>query len=396
MDISNYLKGHIERQGPISFSMLMQTALYHPSWGYYEQATPPIGRAGDYTTAPELSERFGVCLATQIMEVLTELGGGSILEMGPGSGKLARDILMELNARDALPEAYYLFDISEKLAQHQTDYLRAQLPEHVFQRVRFQKNLPINQPFKGVIIGNEVMDAMPVEAITKQAGKWRRKMIDCTNDVLHWATEAEDAPSSYATDLASGWCLRLPDGYQTEVQTQYKTCLTPLFESLSEGVLILIDYGFTQKEYYHPDRFMGTIMGHSRHKIEMNPLINLGKQDLTAHVNFCHLANEALQVGFDLSGFTTQAFFLLNLGIIDGSLKGLPAETTHANNQIKYLIWPTEMGELFKVVALNKNYTRPLKGFEMYDLRHKMNIHEPKYWKENKKARPIKITTSDL
>jgi SAM-dependent MidA family methyltransferase len=396
MPIEGYLKDHIDKQGPISFSMLMQNALYHPDWGYYEQTPPPIGRSGDFTTAPEISERFGVCLARQITEILEQIGGGSVLEIGPGSGKLAHDILMELHARKALPKSYHLFDVSDALARHQANYLRLTLPPEAFACIKFEKSLPTNKPFKGVIIANEVMDAIPVETIVKQSGTWRRRMVSYEKDTFHWHVEDESAKPSEATELASSWCLRLPDDYQTEIQTNYKACLTPLYESLTEGIMLIIDYGFTQKEYYHPDRHMGTVIGHTRHKVQLNPLVHIGQQDLTAHVNFCHLTNEALRLGFDLAGFTTQAFFLLNLGIIDGNLKGLPSESAHANNQIKQLIWPTEMGELFKVLALSKNHDKKLQGFDMYDLRHKMNIHDPKYWEKNKKQKPKIISTSDL
>ena len=332
------------QQGWISFARYMEIALYSPGLGYYAAGASKFGASGDFTTAPEHSHLFGRSLARQIAQILAETGG-EILEVGAGSGKLACDVLLELQNLDALPDRYYILELSATLQTRQRETITEQAPQWL-KRVQWLDRLP--QTFTGVIFGNEVLDAMPVHLVTRSHGALCERGVALNAEQLAWV----DRPMEYGALLEAATALDLPEGYVTEINLAAPAFIASLADCLTRGVLLFIDYGFPRAEYYHPQRNQGTLMCHYRHHAHGDPFFWPGLQDITAHVDFSTLATNTPDL--QLLGYATQANFLINCGITD-----LLAETSPENvtqylplaNQVQYLLSPAEMGELFKVIA---------------------------------------------
>ena len=353
------------QQGWISFARYMEITLYSPGLGYYAAGASKFGASGDFTTAPEHSHLFGRSLARQIAQILAETGG-EILEVGAGSGKLACDVLLELQNLDALPDRYYILELSATLQTRQRETITAQAPQWL-ERVQWLDRLP--QTFTGVIFGNEVLDAMPVHLVTRSHGVLCERGVALNAEQLAWV----DRPMEYGALLAAATALDLPEGYVTEINLAAPAFIASLADCLTRGVLLFIDYGFPRAEYYHPQRNQGTLMCHYRHHAHGDPFFWPGLQDITAHVDFSALATNTPDL--QLLGYATQANFLINCGITD-----LLAETSSENvtqylplaNQVQYLLSPAEMGELFKVIALGKGLQMSLLGFARGDQRHRL------------------------
>ena len=363
---ATFIQDTIKQQGSISFYEFMHLALYHPQYGYYSRGENQIGRQGDFITAPELTPLFGYTLANQLASIFASMSQPSLLEFGAGNGSLMVSILTQLEKLNALPENYYILDVSGSLKDKQQQLLDATLP-HLKERVIFLDSLP-DKPFDGVIIANEVLDAMPVHRFKIANGQ-----------VLEvWLETAENGQFKEVTQLARNSLrhqvdkqLPLAEGYCSEVNLNIKPWLKSIDDFLSKGVMLLIDYGFSGKEYYHPDRVMGTLMCHYKQQSHVDPYKNIGFQDITAHVDFTEVAESALSVGLDVVGFTNQAAFLLSLGLTDflNDPQLDEKQRFKFNQAVKMLTLPSEMGELFKVMALTKEYDEPLQGFNLLDLR---------------------------
>lgn len=347
----------IALHGPIPFSRYMELALYAPGLGYYCAGNTKFGKEGDFVTAPEISPLFSCCLANQCQQVLKELQGGIILELGAGSGQMACDLLIALEAQACLPEHYWILDLSPDLKNRQENLFKEKIP-HLLDRIQWLSTLP-EDPFQGIILANEVMDAMPVHRF-KQEATLKEYYVGCDQDNLTWILKDADNPLLIEAVKA----LELAEGYISEINLAITPWLSALSQSLKKGLLLVIDYGYTEQEYYHPQRIKGTLTCFYRHRAHDNPLILPGIQDITAHVNFTALGEAGIENGFHVAGYSNQMHFLIHCGImnlVDPDLDAIEQFKIH--QQIKQLILPTEMGELFKVMALTKNLETRLLGF---------------------------------
>ncbi|MGQ0577610.1 MAG: class I SAM-dependent methyltransferase [Betaproteobacteria bacterium] len=357
------IRAEVQRHGGwMSFARYMEMALYTRGLGYYVASAAKLGNQGDFVTAPEISPLFGRTLAGQVAEILAHTGGG-ILELGAGSGELAVSLLEELQACNRLPQSYRILDVSPELAQRQRLLLMQRLPG-LADRVEWVTSLP--QGFTGVIVANEVLDALPVHLLA-----WREEGL-CERGVT-WQGKgfawAECCPAPIALRNAAA-ALQIEEPYQSEVSVAVPALVRTLAGVLDRGVLLCVDYGFGRREYYHPLRNSGTLMCHYRHRAHDDPFLFPGLQDITAHVDFTSVAEAGIEAGLQLLGYTTQAQFLINCGIAD-QLARTPAEQTAAYLPlaagVQKLLSPAEMGELFKVIALGRGVQPPLTGFKSGD-----------------------------
>ncbi len=411
--------------GWIPFVEFMHMALYTPGLGYYAGGAKKFGQGGDFVTAPEISPLFAQTIARQyaqleaawiqgesnscgefergypgVLAPRADILDFNILELGAGTGKLAADLLLELQTLGALPKQYFILEVSDYLRQIQRENCEKKLPKALFEKLVWLETLPPSpQPsptrgegvkgFNGLILGNEVLDALPVHILHKTQAGWRergvsfQKKLDEKFDFV-W----KDAPLS-TPNLAEDLSHDLPEGYFTEVCPAASALVASLAECLESGAILLIDYGFGAAEYYHPQRAQGTLMCHYQHYAHDNPLINIGLQDITAHVNFSQIAMlcEPMPQGtlsqthcmslihlvsMRVAGHVSQAQFLINCGILDILAQYSPDSPQYMKlaAAAQKLLSPAEMGELFKVIALTKNFDTPLIGFRSGDKTH--------------------------
>lgn len=363
------LRQMIHAQGPLRFDHFMQTALYHPQLGYYMQpkdklsGSDSITVTGDFATAPELSPWFGRSLANQVRQVLDQNSKKRILEFGAGSGKLAKSLLEALNDEKI---EYFILELSGDLKARQATSLKGF--EH---QVTWLDQLP--ESFQGVMIANEVLDAMPVRVVghdqnTQLVEKF--VALDADNQ-LQWENHTlpgADAPHNLL-------CMPPAAGYFSEFHEQSISWIHSLGESLQQGAIILIDYGFPAAEYYHPQRLQGTLMCHLQHRAHADVLGYPGIQDITAHVNFTAIADAALEADLEVLGYTSQANFLMNCGILD-LIGSLDTQDVIAYSRevgpVQKLLSEAEMGELFKVMMLGKGLDMNPIGFARSDRRGRL------------------------
>ena len=366
--VTAHLRSLIDAAGGwIPFSRFMEAVLYAPGLGYYAAGAMKFGAAGDFVTAPELTPLFGRTLAHAIAPVLAN-SGGEVLELGAGSGRLAVDMLGELDRLGALPARYCILEVSADLRQRQQETLTRELP-HLAGRVVWLNALPTH--FNGVILGNEVLDALPVELVHwTEAGPQARGVI-LNGNAFGW----QDRPANDPLLRVRADTLNLAPGYLTEINLAADALIASLAQCLERGLILMIDYGFGQAEYYHPQRHMGTLRAHYRHHALDDPFYLPGLCDLTAHVDFSAVARAGMAAGLDLAGYTSQANFLLNAGLTELLMQISPADAAAylpQANAVQRLVSPAEMGELFKVIALTKGKAAPLAGFARSDRRHSL------------------------
>ncbi len=363
----------IERAGGwISFARYMELALYEPGLGYYSAGATKFGVAGDFITAPELSPLFSRCLASQCADVLRTLKGGDLLEFGAGSGVMAADMLNELEALDALPDRYLILEISADLRERQLASLAAKAAPHL-SRVRWLQALP-DTPIKGVMVANEVMDAIPVERFRMRAGEVNALGVTWQLGRLDWSEARAEAPlSKRVREIERQLDAPLADGYTSELSLRLDPWVRSLGKALKQGVILLVDYGLPRRQYYRAERRDGTLLCHHRHSFHSDPFSNVGLQDIGAWVDFTTVAEAAVASGLKVAGFTTQAHFLMGVGIErylhdPGEGAGDLAERIALARQAMMLTLPGEMGERFKAIALTKGFRHALKGFSIRDL----------------------------
>jgi SAM-dependent MidA family methyltransferase len=359
----------IERaDGWISFARYMELALYAPGLGYYSAGARKFGPDGDFVTAPELGPLFARTLAHQAAQVLRETGG-DILELGAGSGRLACDLLSELAALDCLPQRYLILETSAELKARQATLLQKE-PPHFSARFEWLDTLPAS--FTGFAFGNEILDAMPVHMIRTHANSVDELGVGFDGEKFAWSVR----PAQGAL-LKAARELNLPDNknedYTTEIGLAAQAFVRTLGAHIERGVALFIDYGFPVREYYHPQRDRGTLMCHYRQHAHDDPFFLVGLQDITAHVDFSAIAHAGVESGLEVLGYCGQARFLINNGITE-YLEKIPAENVKAylpsSAEAQKLLSPAEMGELFKVIALGKNFSEALIGFATGDRRH--------------------------
>ncbi len=366
--LSRCLQQEIQQQKAISFARFMELALYHPDFGYYFADTIDIGRQGDFITAPEISPLFAQCIAKQVSQIKTELQEGSVLELGAGTGRLASDLLLELDKLKSLPHHYYIYEISPALRRKQQELLKNTVPAY-FSRIIWLDSLPAN--FTGIILANEVLDALPAHRFVIEDRKiWEQSVIG-NDGVFNWQLTA---PHAKLHEKVQALCERhhLSSGYISEINLHLPPFIQQLAAALDQGVILLIDYGYGQAEYYHPERQSGTLACFYQHR-QSDPLILPGTQDITTHVDFTAVIENAADYGCELAGYTSQAAFLLACGLMEmagrASVELSIQDEFHLHQAIKTLTLPTEMGERIKVMALSKNIEQTLLGFSMHDRR---------------------------
>ncbi|MEN8169743.1 MAG: SAM-dependent methyltransferase [Pseudomonadota bacterium] len=355
--------------GRIDFARFMQLALYAPGLGYYSAGSRKFGEAGDFVTAPEISSLFSRSLARQCQEVLSCIGG-DILEFGAGSGTMATDILGELDRLGSLPEHYFILEISADLRERQRETLQQKVPL-LAERVVWLDALP--ESFEGVVLGNEVLDAMPVHRFHISEGEPRELYVMWDGKQFALEEGAVDA-ALYSRLQALQSEFGLTEGYQSEINLMAEEWVAGLGNWLKRGVALLIDYGFPRAEYYHPQRSGGTLMCHYRHRAHDDALSLIGLQDITAHVDFTAVAEAALAAGLSVRGFANQANFLIGCGLTEllAEEEGDSRTQLSLAAEVKTLTLPSEMGELFKVIALSRGWEGGLRGFALRDERARL------------------------
>jgi len=354
--------------GAIPFARFMDLALYAPELGYYSAGKHKFGVEGDFVTAPELGAVFAQCLAHQCVQILVALPNSDILEVGAGSGALAVQFLLELERLGHLPENYFILEISSTLRARQRA-LFAELATHLLVRVHWLDTLP-SAGFRGIVLGNELLDAMPAERFRTDAHGGAQIQVGWENNRFVWReARASDALRDRLVTLG------LPDGYVSEIGFAAEGWVRNVADILEQGVLLLVDYGFPGHEFYHPQRAAGTLMCHYRHRAHDDPLLFVGLQDITVHVDFTAIAKAGTEAGLDLLGYTSQALFLLGSGLEDVAARVDPTDARahlQFTNEVKKLTLPHEMGELFKVIALGRGIEMSLAGFRLQNRRDRL------------------------
>lgn len=341
----------ITQTHPITFADYMQMALYYPGLGYYSTGTTKFGRKGDFITAPELTSLFSYTLANYIAETFSAAAAAkkNLLEFGAGSGTMAADILIHLNALDCLPLQYLILEVSADLRSRQKTTIEQKCPE-LASIVCWLDTLPT--AFDGIILANEVIDAMPVHVCLWNNDMLTERYVDWQQGEFCWSDNILSTP--LLGDYLQPYLADLPQPYILEVNLACEAWLNSLAQCQRNGEVLLIDYGFTDTAFYHPQRSMGTLMCHYQHTAHDNPFLWPGLQDITTHVNFSSLGKSAVAAGFAVEEYDTQANFLLKHGLLSLAESTDIAAQYTMGQALKQLLLPTEMGELFKVMRLKK------------------------------------------
>jgi len=364
--------------GWIPFSDYMALALYAPGLGYYSGGAHKFGAAGDFVTGPEMTPLFGRTLANTIAPILAA-SKPHVTEAGAGTGKLAGDLLQALEAMGQLPERYDILELSAELAERQRQHLQATVP-HLMDRIQWLSSLP--DSLEGVLVGNEVLDAMPVELVHWKDGHGQRLgvSVETLDDGIRFiTTPGQTSPerAEHIRALASKY--EWPDDYTTEIPEAGPAWITTLAQRLKQGALLLIDYGFPRHEFYHHERTGGTLMCHYRHRAHPDPFYWPGLQDITTHVDFTAIAEAGFDAGLEVTGYCTQAGWLMDAGLLDLLAAEQPADpaqmtpaTVRTQHAVQTLLSPAEMGEFFKVILLTKALPGSLRipGFIRSDRSH--------------------------
>ena len=359
--------------GWIGFDRYMELALYAPGLGYYSAGAHKLGPGGDFTTAPEVSRLFGGCVARQCAEILGALGRGSILEIGAGSGRLAADVLARLDGLGCVPERYWVLEISADLRERQRRCIADAVP-HLARRVEWL-DAPPDIAFDGVVLANEVLDALPVTRFRWHAPPAGCEVMGVAREGMHFKWEPRAGSEELAAECArlaeagGGW----EEGYTSEYCERLIEWTAAVTESHRAGLALWVDYGLPRRHYYFPERRDGTLICHFRQRALSDPFFAPGFQDITAWVDFTRLAQASAACGYALAGYTTQAHFLAGLSI-DEEMHHLaaddPTRFARLANEARTLLLPGEMGERFKVMAWMRGMESALPAFQVQDLRH--------------------------
>lgn len=369
-----HLRNHIlSRGGWIGFDDFMEQALYAPGLGYYsaghtvfgvmpqglrEEGGQVAGAGSDFVTAPEMTPLFGQALARQVAQALQATGTDEVWEFGAGTGALALQVLDALHALGVAVRRYTIVDLSQPLKQRQKEILQAHAGI-----VCWADALP--RTMQGVVLGNEVLDAMPVKLLSRVRGLWHERGVAWREErdgnlVLEW----QDRPTQARPPLD----VPGDHDYVTEIHPQGEGFIRTLADRLRAGAIFLLDYGFPEREYYHEQRSMGTVMCHKAHKADGDPLTDVGNKDITAHVNFTGIAVAAQEAGLEVLGYTCQAHFLMNCGLVDAMQAASVADRAAGQK----LILEHEMGEFFKVIGLTTGSHWDAMGFAHGDRTHRL------------------------
>lgn len=355
--------------GPISFARFMELALYHPDYGYYNNPNFTLGSKGDFTTSPEISPLFAQCFAAQCLQIFKHIKTKIILELGAGTGRLAADLLLSLSQTNDI-EHYYIYEISPNLRKKQKELIQLSCPE-LLDRVTWINQLPKN--FSGIIIANEVLDALPVHCFNIDNNQAKERCVSWEENQFTWKNIHSNTAnfSKYINKILHEHIFS--HEYESEIHINLAEFVKSISQCLTHGVILFADYGYGEREYYHPERHHGTLTCFYKHRRHANPLIYPGLQDITAHVNFTHVIEIAAENGCQLAGYTSQAAFLLSCGLMNFAAAAennlSSADQFKLHQAIKLLTLPTEMGEVIKIMALSKNIDLSLIGFTLQDRR---------------------------
>ena len=370
--VAVFIRQQIEASGgSISFAEFMQHALYAPTLGYYAAGSTKFGEGGDFVTAPEVSSIFGFVVARQCAEVLEQVEKGEVFEFGAGSGKLAADVLGRLETLDALPAAYRILEVSADLRERQERYLIDTVP-HLFHLVSWVDAPPNGH--RGVVLANEVLDALPVERfVRRETGILQQRVCATPTGFAYEEAPAPGVLEHAVRELEVELGVTFADGYTSEICLAIPGWIAQLETGLTEGVVLLFDYGVSRREYYAAERSDGWLRCHFRHHAHNDPLILPGIQDMTAWTDFTRVATAAVDTGFEITGYSAQAQFLM-AGGLEAEMQGFAVLALEAqlelSQQIKTLTLPGEMGEHFKCMALRKGTCRTPSAFNLADRTH--------------------------
>ena len=367
-----------ENGGDIGFDDFMEMALYEPGWGYYSAGAARFDALGDFTTAPHVSSLFSRCLARQCAQVLASLPAGDILEIGAGSGVMAKDLLQELEALEALPVHYLILERSAELRLRQQRLFATHIP-WLLPRARWLSAMP-ETPFQGVMLANELVDAMPVKRYALRHGEAQELRIGHRKGGFHWVEgPPEPAAAEWFEDIMQRLQAENASGaYLTERNAQAESWIKSAATVLERGALLLLDYGYPRHEYYHLQRDRGALLCHYRHRCHDDPFFYPGLQDITASVDFTALARAAGDSRLQVAGYTAQAHFLISCGLMElasASQRGEGGLAPAVSQQVKLLTLPGEMGERFKAIAFAKDCAEDLLGFQFIDQRDHLWRH---------------------
>lgn len=369
--MSRHLQMLIDKAGDgIPFSQFMHEALYAPGLGYYSAGTRKFGAAGDFVTAPEISPLFGAVVARQLAAVIDDTGG-SILEVGAGTGALAVQLLKKLAALDALPRQYLILEVSADLAARQQSLIASEL-SGLADRVRWIDAPP--DAFRGVVVANEVADAIPVERFRIDGTSVQQARVVNSAGGFDWRfSPAPDFLEAAVRKIEDDLETALPDGYQSEVSPALTGWVADFADRLEHGMMLLVDYGVSRREFYAPDRSGGWLRCHFRHHVHDDPLVLPGIQDITGWVDFTAVAEAAVDAGLQIAGYAPQGLFLLQGGLelefTDLAQLSVKRQA-ELSGQAKLLTMPGEMGENFKFIAMTRGVVEPLSAFIGTDRAH--------------------------
>ncbi len=354
----------------ISFRRFMEMALYQPGLGYYVAGKNKLGQQGDFTTAPEVSPLYSLCIAQQCLQVLELIEAASILEFGAGSGTMAAEILRYLDKQNALPKHYYILEVSPDLIALQKQRFLNEIP-HLLDRIIWLTSLP--EVFEGVILANEVLDAMPVDLFSISKGEVLEQRVSVNKSKLTSVAQPASLPLTKAVkklNIETSTAI-----YTSEINPNITPWIHSVSNSLKKGIILLIDYGYTRKEYYQADRNMGTLLCYYQHRMHDDFLYHPGLQDITSNVDFTTVAEAADIAELSVLGFTSQSTFLIGCGLENHLVQALeksPDSQYHLAQQVRTLSLPSEMGERFKVIAMGRGINKDLIGFTKANYLYKL------------------------
>lgn len=360
------IREQIDKQHDISFAQFMQMALYQPGLGYYSSGMYKFGAQGDFVTAPELGSLFAQCMAKQFQQVINAIDSAVILELGAGTGQFCYDCLVELDKLNSLPKKYYILEVSADLKHRQQQKIDL-LPVNLQTLVTWIEK-PLERTFDGIIFANEVIDALAVEVFKYENNQYLQMRVKWNNGFKQCWGKFSDRLNTEIKDKN----LNLSEGYVSEFSPHLTQWLASISKKLNKGTILFVDYGYDKQAYYHPQRNQGTLICYHRHQANFDYLDHVGLQDITAFVDFTALAQAADDCKLSIDGYSTQAHFLLSLGIqeklgdSENNYKNYYKRTT----EMKKLVMPNEMGEKFKVMALSKNFDDELMGFSFSNQLH--------------------------
>ena len=371
--IEEYLLNKIELNQKILFSEFMNLSLYHPDYGYYTNKSNIFGDQGDFITSPITSSMFGECISNEFINIIRSLKKPSILELGGGDGSLAISMCKHLKKNKSLPDKYFILEISENLINHQKERVKKEFPNdyNIFKWITNLEDIKIN----GLVIANEFFDALPTERFRINNSKLETLYIESNNQSFNYIWD--ESSNDFSNELSrakNNHNIDFSDGYISELNLNNSKWIKAIDKCIESGVLFVIDYGYASQEYFLHDRSNGTLVCIHKHKSNFDPLSNIGNQDISSFVNFSHLKNLSLNTDLTVSGFLSQSSFLINLNILDihQSKNYGDDESLIESNKLKNILLPNTMGELFKVLVMQKNIEIELKSTREFNQMHKL------------------------